>query len=257
MKNLLFQTAFLGDLLLSIPLIKNLKKQYPQAELHLVCRKPFGAFFLSLGLVDAVFEVDKKNKESLKSLKKNLAEQSYHTIFCPHESFRSAWMCGKIEAKEKFSFRRWFSSWFFNRLVARPTDLPDVLRQTSLLAAQNKDFGIEWFSYVSEYRGAQEQCLESLTENRLPVPEFLSMKVDKDLQIEMPTELVLLDLESCIAIAPGSVWPTKRWSEEHFVSFAKARLEKVLVLGGPGEKELCEEITVQIPGAINLAGKTS
>lgn len=252
---MLFQTAFLGDLLLSIPLIKNIKAAYPGCELHLVCRKPFGSFFKDLSLVDHLTEVDKKNKDSLKELKHELGAKEYDLLICPHESFRSAYLCSKVKAKEKIGFRRWFSRFFFTKLVTRPDDLPDVLRQTSLLVPLDKEFGVKWVEFVSKYRGAGFQSL-GVEEGRMLVPEFLSMSVGIDKKISLPGECEGLELSSCIAIAPGSVWPTKRWRQEHFIEFCNSKSEKVFILGSPGEAELCEEVSKKIPGSINLAGKT-
>lgn len=256
MKIMLFQTAFLGDLLLSIPLMKNIKKHYPDCHLHLVCRKPFGQFFLDMDLVDQVSEVNKKDKASLKDLELDLKKEEYDLLICPHESFRSAVLCSKVNAKLKVSFRRWFSRFFFNRLVTRPADLPDVLRQTSLLASQQKDFGKAWVEFVSKYRGAPEQVLNG-EDTRVSIPSFLEMSIAKNFDSSTLQVLKDVDLKNCIAIAPGSVWPTKRWSEENFVEYAKSQESKVLILGSPGERQLCEAVSKEIPGSINLAGQTS
>jgi lipopolysaccharide heptosyltransferase I len=56
---------------------------------------------------------------------------------------------------------------------------------------------------------------------------------------------------------PGTNWPTKRWPVEHFAAIVKPLEErlglKCLVGGGSNELELARKI----PGAINVAGKTT
>lgn len=255
MKILVFQTAFLGDLLLSIPLLKALKEIYPQAKIDLVCRKPFGSFFVDAGLVDDVFSIDKKSKESLKDFAESMQQRSYDLLVSPHYSFRTAVMCRKIKAKKKIGFRRWFSKFFYSDLVTRPMDLPDVLRQLSLLSILDETWGSAYVDYVSEYRGAKNQQLESL-EDRVKIPEAYSMQLDLDKAFSN-SELEKMDFTESLAIAPGSVWETKKWREEHYVAWAKKQNKTVYVLGSPGEKELCQKIADQIPKAVNLAGKTS
>ena len=257
MKILFFQTAFLGDLLLSSVFLKNLRLAYPDAEIHLAARGKFAEFFKEFSLVDRAWTVNKKDKKSLAILISSLKKENFDLVFCPHESFHSASICGKLNAAQSFSFRRWFSSFFFNRLVTRPMDLPDVLRQTALLAAANQEFGVKWVDFVSKYRGSESQVLSDFSESRVQIPEFLKM------HLRLPDERISLllkkfDLPSeYICIAPGRVWETKKWREEHYVQFAKNRSEKIIVLGGPGEESLCERISQQIPGSFNLAVKTS
>ncbi len=62
--NVVVQTAFLGDLLLAIPLLKKCKQLWPDHSLALVCRKGVGSFFASTGLVDKVIEVQKGQRST-------------------------------------------------------------------------------------------------------------------------------------------------------------------------------------------------
>ncbi|MEN0059028.1 MAG: glycosyltransferase family 9 protein, partial [Bdellovibrio sp.] len=62
-----------------------------------------------------------------------------------------------------------------------------------------------------------------------------------------------------VLLFPGSVWATKRWTEEGFIKTGQALQAKgfhIYVMGGPGEETLSEEVAAAIPGAVSLAGKT-
>jgi heptosyltransferase-2 len=53
-----------------------------------------------------------------------------------------------------------------------------------------------------------------------------------------------------VAIAPGSVWATKRWPLDHFRSLVDeliARGCRVVVIGGGEDAELCERLTKRFP----------
>jgi heptosyltransferase-2 len=48
-----------------------------------------------------------------------------------------------------------------------------------------------------------------------------------------------------VAIAPGSVWNTKRWIQEHFVGLIKILVDEgysIAVVGGAEDASLCQEI---------------
>ncbi len=68
-----------------------------------------------------------------------------------------------------------------------------------------------------------------------------------------------------IAIAPGSVWGTKRWPVQHFIAMARLLLDKTpanLVILGSGDEvqaatDMSEALSFATPRVTNLAGKTS
>ena len=59
-------------------------------------------------------------------------------------------------------------------------------------------------------------------------------------------------------MAPGSVWDTKRWSEEYYGQLIKLLSEEgygIVLIGSKAERPLCERIQPQ-GNSINLAGET-
>ena len=44
--NVVIQTAFLGDLILSIPVLRRIKVVYPQDKLIVICKRGFGEFLI-------------------------------------------------------------------------------------------------------------------------------------------------------------------------------------------------------------------
>jgi heptosyltransferase-2 len=247
-KILVIQTAFLGDLLLSIPLVKNTKRLYPNAEIHILCRKGFGDFFVKLNLVHKAIEIDKSHRESVVQAIASLQENEYETVLCPHQSLRSAFIAKSVKARVRVGFSRWWNVPFFNKRVERPMEMPDALRQLSLLKALNHE--IEDFFVQAQDKSYLNMGAE--------VPDWSSMA------IEMPRNQDLAlkyGLENKIAfLAPGSVWNTKRWIKEKYVELGK-RLQKegfqVLIVGSPEEREYAEDIAKQIPQAKNIAGQPS
>ena len=64
-----------------------------------------------------------------------------------------------------------------------------------------------------------------------------------------------------ICVAPGSVWATKRWTEEGFIALVKALKEEaaVCLIGGPGDANICAAIADAVPSerVLALSGKLS
>jgi heptosyltransferase II len=254
-KILLIQTAFLGDLLLSVPLLKHLKTLFPDSEISLVCRKGFGSLFQDLQLVEKTYEIQKKNKASYQEALEQLQSIDFDLLLSPHESFTTAIFTRPIRAKMKIGFRKWWNFFFFDKRIKKNLSLPDAIRQMSLLTEQDPllNENIQQFQKQEvEWRSQGEKMLS-------PVPKWASPVVGvADRWTELQEKFQLPSRAICLF--PGSVWKTKQWTEEGFLELGQKLYEQghsLLIMGGPGEEELSDRIAAVIPGAISLAGRTS
>lgn len=70
--------------------------------------------------------------------------------------------------------------------------------------------------------------------------------------------LARLGIDGPVAgISPGAAFGSaKRWPAERFAEVARG-LPRALLFGSKAESELCERIAAGVPGAVNLAGKTT
>ncbi len=236
------QTAFLGDLLLSVPTLKNLRQNFANAEITLVCRQGIGSLFKDLDLVDRVFEIKKGDANSYSAVKKSVSNESFDYLICPHESFTSAKLAFSIKASKKITFFQWWNFLFFNDRIEKRSALPESLRQLSLLQ-----------KYIP---GLQEKLDQYLSTNDSSVPEWASPKVT------LPSHASDV-VGPLICLFPGSVWETKKWTEEGFIQTGKAYLEKgfdVHIMGGSGEEQIAQRVQEalgsQDPRVQNWAGKT-
>jgi len=252
---LVIQTAFLGDLLLSVPLFKYLKNQFPGCEISLVCRKGFGALYKDLKLVDKTYEIQKKNKASYKAALGQLQAWDFDLLLSPHESFTTALFSRSIRAKNKIGFRKWWNFLFFDRRVKKDLSLPDAIRQMSLLQEQDANLKsqIQLFHKRDlEWRKIGNELLTPVPDWASPIVQLPSTWSELQSRFQLPARMVCL--------FPGSVWKTKQWTEEGFLEVGQklqAQGRSVVIMGGPGEEELAGRIASLIPGAQSLAGRTS
>lgn len=263
--HLVIQTAFLGDLLLSIPLLKRIKKDFPSQPLFLVCRQGFGDFFLKLGLVDRCFEIKKGDKKTYQKIQSELSQFDIDCLISPHESLRTAFFVRGLKASHKWSYRHWWSFFFYSKTIVKNAALPDALKQLSLLSLGGNDIQKQILEYSQRV-----QPLVPDSEGVLPEPpswgtmncraelEALAIQLWPSLE-ERFEFLKKMDSQKFALVFPGSVWATKRWTTEGFVKAAQGLQNQgyeILLMGGPGEESLATEVGEHLSGVYNLTGKT-
>jgi heptosyltransferase-2 len=226
-KILVFQTAFLGDALLAIPLLKTIKIKWPQCILGIVCRRGVGEILLHGTVVDEIIEVDKSNPKSRKNAFLQTKEFKADLIISPHKSFRTTLWVARLRAKMSVGFKSPLSFFVYSKCVNRPKEKHDVLRQLSLMSLFEAD---------------------NLEDEKT------------DLKLNIPESQRFSELSNFIVISPGSQWNTKRWTTEGFIEIGKLieKLgKKVVIVGSPTEASLCEEISQSLSHSTNLCGQTS
>ncbi|MCE3010234.1 MAG: glycosyltransferase family 9 protein [Proteobacteria bacterium] len=244
MSALIVHTAFLGDLCLSIPLMKKIKAE--GVSLTLVSRKGLGSFFLELGLIDQFFEVTKGDASSYQKALNALKQRTFAEVYVPHESLRTAFFIKSLQASHKISYRSWWNFLFYDVRIRRDFKKPEALR---VLELYRKDpFILEQISNYREVFSGKDQVLD-------PVPDWAQV------QCQLPA--ISSQLHSIvpsapfICVFPGSVWETKKWTEEGFQKFCLSWKGQIFLMGSPAEKELCEKIKGGLSHVQNMAGKFS
>ncbi len=236
-KILIIQTAFIGDAILTLPMIQKLKEQDKNVLIDVVAIPSTEEIFSSSPFVNNVFKIDKKNKQkgfiSLYNFAKKLKQNNYSKIFSPHRSFRSALLTILTGADERISFSNSKLKFFYNKIIPYIREKHEVQRNLDLI------------SY-----GYDEESWEIIPE--LKIDAESGHKID-EFFVNSISNFKLA------AIAPGSIWETKKFPREYFVEVAKfltAESYTVFMIGGKDDAELCESISDEIgEQAISVAGK--
>jgi heptosyltransferase-2 len=243
MQNILFvQTAFLGDLLLSVPVLKNCRRLYPAASISLVCRKGIGNLLKELGLVDSIYEIEKGKRQSYKIIQNQLRDVHFDLLLSPHESFRTMLFCWSVSATRKVSYKKWYQYVSYTDLVDRPMQYPEALRQIYLLSLISEDIKNKFQDL--------DKTVDWLQVTEKQIPDWATPNASSSLQPK----------ENIVCMAPGSVWNTKMWPKEYFAKVATRCVAKgydVYLIGAENEKPVCNWIASEVPAVKNMAGKTS
>jgi heptosyltransferase II len=240
-KILVLQTAFLGDVVLSLPLVQVLKQLFPRAEIDMMVIPRAAEALRNHPGIARIVEYDKRKSESgLRGMRlkiQQLRERKYDLAIVPHRSLRSALIAYFARIPLRIGFETSAGRVFFSRTVQYQKNHHEYRRNLDLLAGIGKQWdGIE---YPRLYPSQSDQC-----------------RVEKLLSDWNKEGL------SLIAIAPGSVWNTKRYLPERFAELAKmlaGRNYRIALIGGAEDKALCEDIrsTIGSDKIQSFSGKLS
>jgi len=236
---LIIQTAFLGDVILITPLIRAVRQRFPHAAIDVLVIPQTKEILQNNPYINKILTFDKRANKVLgfwATLKKLRAEQ-YDLAVSPHSSLTSAWLMRLAGIPQRLGFDRWHAARYLTLKVAHYDDrgwhkVQKLLHLLTVFGDQKFDTQTQLFPSVKMLTQARN-VLRGKTFAKRP----------------------------WIAIAPGSVWFTKRWPQEYYKKLSKSLSEKkfnLLFIGAPDERALCDQI-IQETGikALNLAGTTS
>jgi heptosyltransferase II len=226
---LVIQTAFLGDVVLTTPLLSALAARYGPVD---VVTTPAAAVLLTgHPAVSSVIGYDKRRADrgwrGLVRLGRELRARGYGRVYLPHRSLRSAVLAIWSGARERIGFADAPAALTYTRRVPRPQS------------------------------GHEVERLLALAEGPAASAPVVSLALDAEDLARADDWLARRGVGSRFAaIAPGSVWATKRWP---YYGELAARLDRpVVIVGGPDDAGLADEIVASSPGkAVSGAGELS
>lgn len=238
---LVLQTSFLGDTVLTLPLICEVRRRFPVRKLSLLCLPPSRELLQDHPAIDEIIAYDKKDSDrgwqGLKRSAARLKERNFTLALTPHKSLRSALILYLAAVPRRVGFRESRGWFLFHQRATRDPRLHDVERNLSVL----KPFGVP-----------PEDCQRTID---LPVNPAVQKSVDKKfLALGVGAD------DSIVGINPGSVWATKRWSPAGFAELIRLVREKhgcrVLLFGGSDDAAVVEDVQRQCGhSAISLVGQ--
>ncbi len=232
---IIVQTAFIGDVIIITPLIKATKELYPNALLDvMVIPQTAGVLENNPNINKIILFNKRKNKivsfiKTLLLLRKN----RYDIAITPHSSVTTALLLKYAKIKVRIGYNRWSAAKHLTHKVPHPDGIHKTVKNLSLLSVLTE----KTFSNQTEL-----------------FPTNVMQKKADDLLLKLKT-----NTQNIIAIAPGSVWFTKKWPTEYYKKLANHLVKNnfgIILIGSKDEIEICNEVLPSKNG-INLAGKLS
>lgn len=227
-KNILvFNPAFLGDTILTTPLIKALRALYPYAKISFCVRPEHADLFRGLSFINEVIPFDKRNTHKgysgLLKFAKILSDYNFDLVVNLHLSLRSTTLFALMKKTFVVGFSSAVMSYLFTKRVEKKQELCEVERYLMTLSVLCSDFSLD----EAKALGGSLSCF-----------------VDENIRNNTITYFKSLSNNKVVGIAPGSVWPTKRYPAEFFAHIAEKLYNKgynIALFGGKDDIESIEE----------------
>lgn len=240
-KILIIQTAFLGDVILALPMVQAIKAHLPETKIDFLCIPGVQDVLANHPDINKVIPYDKKGGDKIDKFIEVLSEireEEYDVVITPHRYLRSALLTYYSEAKVRIGFDKNSLSFLLTQKAKYIKDKQEILRNLDLVKLVP---GIE---YIEEKASMKPELYPSQT------------------NFEKVDHLLMLHHSNLISFAPCSRWFTKQLPEERSVEIIHKLLLQgynVALLGGENDKTYCREVELKMNDGslLNFCGKLS
>lgn len=232
---LVIQTAFLGDVLLSLPIAHHLKKINPTYKVSYLIKEELAQVTELYPVIDEFILIDKsKFFSSFRTIIPKIRNK-FDIVISPHRSARSALISFLSNSSIRVSFDKSSLNFLYTHLVTYRKDVHEIERNLNLL---------------------------SIFSQRLDWKEKIFLKLDRYILNEK--FMTWKDTnQKIVVIAPGTVWETKRYPEYYFIIVSKKLISlgyKIVLIGSKQDFEIGLRIQKQVNdenNLLNLIGRLS
>lgn len=236
---LLVDTSFLGDVLCAEPMVRRAAELWPGEPVDFLAQPSGAGMLAGHPQLRELKTFDKRGAHrglgGLRRIAAELRAAGYARAVCSHRSWRTAMLLRLAGIPERTCFHNASGAWLYTQKVDYPGELHEIQRNLSLVeAAAGRADGPPAWTAPRMYPSAAERARAAEL-----VPE-----------------------SGFVAIAPGSIWATKRWPAESFQRLARELAtsgQAIALVGGPDDRELCAGIASAVGAGqvVDLAGQTS
>jgi heptosyltransferase-2 len=225
---LVIQTAFLGDVVLTTPLLSVLAERHGPVDV--VTTPAAGSLLETHPAVRSIIRYDKHGSDrgwrAFWRLAADLRARRYSSVYLPHRSVRSAALAILSGAPERIGFAGSAAAITYTLRVERPREGHEVERLLTLAGLGHGAARVTLGLTASDHSAAEEWLTTHGVGTRF------------------------------VALAPGSIWGTKRWP--YYPALAAALDWPCVVIGGREDARLADAIVASAAGrAVSAAGALS
>ena len=225
MKILIIRFSSIGDIVLTTPIIRCLKQQVKEAQVHYITKKQFGSILENNPYIDKLYTIEKNISEVSQELKK----ENYDFVVDLHHNLRSAQLKSVLGKKSKSFHKLNIEKWLMVNL--RINKLPDThivdryFEAVKSLGVKNEGKGLDYF---------------------IPAKDEVDIKT-------LPAEFQ----NGYIGFVIGAKFRTKQLPDEKIISICKKLEWPVILLGGKEDFDKGEAIKSKVKSqkVFNACGK--
>ncbi len=215
MKILVVRFSSIGDVVLTTPVVRCLKQQIPNCEIHFITKKAFKVILEHNNNISKIFTIDSSISEVLAALKR----EQYDYVIDLHKNLRTFQLKNKL-GRPSYSFPKLnFEKWILVNL--KRNKMPKV-------------------HVVDRYFKAVEKL--GVKNDNKPCDFFIQPSDEIQLKDHFN-----LTSEKYITIAIGAQFATKRMPFEKLKEIIEQLNQPIILIGGETDKELADEILAAFP----------
>jgi len=223
-KILIVRFSSIGDIVLTSPVIRCLKRQLENAEVHYLTKTTFAPILEGNPHIDKLYTIDKNVSEQLKALK----SENYDHVVDLHSNLRTAILKSSLRKPatsfNKINFQKWLKVNFKIDLLPQTHIVERYLKTVEILGVKNDNKGLDYF---------------------IPTKDEVAIR-----------DLPLTHQNGYIGFAIGAKQNTKKMPLGKIISICKELSKPVLLLGGKEDTADAEEIVNAVGTNVhNACGK--
>lgn len=249
---LIIAPNWIGDAVMSQPLLANLKVIYPQSQIDVLASPWVAPIYRACAEVHQVIDAHLEHQQLQWSLRKQLAKQlelkQYDACFVLPNSFKSALIPWLANIPLRIGYRGEMRFGLINFALNNPSKVNRPPMANHYLALCNV------MGHLKEIDTSQS------------VDPKLNISLAAKEAVSSRLQAAKINEKSIYVFCPGAEYGvTKRWPTEHFATLAQELIANesdahVILLGSKSDKVLGEEITSQVTNTSqiqNWCGDTS
>lgn len=249
---LIIAPNWIGDAVMSQPLLANLKSIYPKSQIDVLASPWVAPIYRACAEVHQVIDAHLEHQQLQWSLRKQLAKQlelnQYNACFVLPNSLKSALIPWLANIPLRIGYRGEMRFGLINFALDNPSKINRPPMANHYLALCN----------VMDH--SKEVDTNQAADPKLNISPTAKQSVSAKLQA------AAIDEKSIYVLCPGAEYGvTKRWPTGHFASLAQHLINNepnanIILLGGKGDHALGEEIISQVKNPVqiqNWCGETS
>jgi heptosyltransferase II len=233
--SLVIQTSFLGDTVLTTPLLAQLANRGP---VDVVTTPASAALLANHPAVRAVIVYDKRGGDrgirGLLRLARRLRASRYDVALLAQGSWRSAVLALLAGIPSRIGFTSSTGRWLYTKRVPYRDDLHHAARLLMLARPNGREPLPEELRPTLAPGDAERSAVNALLAQHAVQPG-----------------------QPLVALAPGSVWATKRWPYYPELARLLASRARLVVIGSGADAPFAQAILAAEPSAIDATGRLS
>jgi len=254
---LIIRLKALGDIALSLPIPRALRRRYPDARIAYLCWEQYGEVLNGESSVDEVIALRKDLPAQIRMIGR-LRSRRFDLAVDLLGSPRSALLTFLTGARIRIGMDVGRHSWCYHFLLPRIVTVGR--RRVKCYTLESNREIVRMLCLRKDSGGGGDHEVQSTSDEGCSggcAIGFPAAETERDWAKAYISGLGI-DRGRLVGVVPSATYQSKSWPEEKFVSLVEMMEERhglvSLILWGPGEEDVARSIARSVPGAVCAPG---